>query len=218
MAEVLRRPERFCGMHFFNPVHKMPLVEVVRGAATSDEAVASIYALALRFGKVPVVVRDGPGFLVNRILGPYLNEAGWLLADGATVQEIDAAARDFGMPMGPLRLIDEVGIDVSTHAGTSMYEGLGERLAPAPALVALAGTGRLGRKGGLGFYRYERGKEQGVDEAIYEALGAAVPAHRGGKLAARGDPAQARDPHDQRGGAHPVRRRRRLRRRRWTSP
>ena len=182
MAEVLDNPERFCGMHFFNPVHRMPLVEVVRGARTGDRAVATVYALALRMGKVPVVVRDGPGFLVNRILAPYLNEAGFLLGDGATVDEVDRAARDFGMPMGPLRLVDEVGIDVSNHAGTSMYAALGERLTPAPALVALGGTGRLGRKGGLGFYRYEKGKEKGVDPELYDALGSAVPAQRGDRV------------------------------------
>ncbi len=171
MAEALRRPQRFCGMHFFNPVHRMPLVEVVRGAATSDDTIATIYALSLRLGKVPVVVADGPGFLVNRILTPYLNEAGWLLAEGVSVEAIDAAAHAFGMPMGPLRLVDEVGIDVSTHAGAIMHEALGERLEPAPPLVALGASGRLGRKGGSGFYTYEDGKEKGVDTSIYDALG-----------------------------------------------
>ncbi len=181
MAEALERPERFCGMHFFNPVHRMPLVEVVRGSATDDETLATVYALALRLGKVPVVTRDGPGFLVNRILSPYLNEAGYLLGDGATVEEVDRAARDFGMPMGPLRLIDEVGIDVSRHAGQAMREALGERLAPSPVLEKLAASGRLGRKGGKGFYRYdEGGREKGVDPDVYADLGAAVPAERGG--------------------------------------
>jgi 3-hydroxyacyl-CoA dehydrogenase/enoyl-CoA hydratase/3-hydroxybutyryl-CoA epimerase len=127
-----------------------------------------------------VVVKDGPGFLVNRILAPYLNEAGWLLADGASIQRVDEAARAFGMPMGPLRLIDEIGIDVSTHAGASMAQALGPRLDPAPALVALGGSGRLGRKGGLGFYRYEKGKEKGVDEGAYAALGQTVPTERPG--------------------------------------
>jgi 3-hydroxyacyl-CoA dehydrogenase/enoyl-CoA hydratase/3-hydroxybutyryl-CoA epimerase len=178
MADVLRRRDRFCGMHFFHPVHRMPLVEVVRGSKTSDEAVRTVCALALRLGKVPVVVEDGPGFLVNRVLAPYLNEAGWLLADGVSVQHIDAAARAFGMPMGPLRLLDEVGIDVSTHAGTSMADALGDRLAPAPPLVALAASGRRGRKGGLGFYRYQKGKERAVDEAVYDDLGDAVPSGR----------------------------------------
>lgn len=178
MAEALQRPERFCGMHFFNPVDRMPLVEVVRGRASSDRAVATVYALALRLGKVPVVVRDGPGFVVNRILGPYLNEAGWLLGDGARIDRIDAAAKAFGMPMGPLRLIDEIGIDVSRHAGAALHEALGERLAPSPVLLALGNTKRLGRKGGVGFYLYEKGDEKRIDDTVYAELGSVVPAPR----------------------------------------
>jgi 3-hydroxyacyl-CoA dehydrogenase/enoyl-CoA hydratase/3-hydroxybutyryl-CoA epimerase len=178
MAEALERPERFCGMHFFNPVDRMPLVEVVRGAATSDQTVATVYGFATALGKVPVVVNDGPGFLVNRILGPYLNEAGFLLGDGASVAQIDKVAKDFGMPMGPLRLIDEIGIDVSRHAGAALHEALGDRLTPSPALVALGRTNRLGRKGGGGFYRYEKGREKGIDESIYEVLGSVLPPTR----------------------------------------
>lgn len=177
MGEGLRRPERLCGLHFFNPVHKMPLVEVVRGSGTGDEATATAYALALALGKVPVVVRDAPGFLVNRILGPYLNEAGHLLAEGASVEAVDAAAKDFGMPMGPLRLLDEVGIDVARHAGEVLYEAFGDRLEPSAPLVAIGRTERLGRKGGLGFYDYE-GKKEEVDPGIYEALDGAVPEGR----------------------------------------
>jgi len=170
MADALERPERFGGMHFFNPVHRMPLVEVIRGSGTSDHAVATIYRLALDLGKVPVVVRDGPGFLVNRVLGPYLNEAGFLLQDGYSVTTIDRVATDFGMPMGPLRLIDEVGIDVSRHAGQALHEALGDRLAPSPVLVELGETERLGRKGGRGFYVYDKGRERGVDASIYAEL------------------------------------------------
>jgi 3-hydroxyacyl-CoA dehydrogenase len=178
MASSLSRPDNFVGLHFFNPVHRMPLVEVVRGAHSSDLAVATAYALALRLGKVPVVTADGPGFLVNRILGPYLNEAGFLLADGVSVEAIDKAAKRFGMPMGPLRLVDEVGVDISQHAGQAMYEALGERLSPAPPIVALAESGRLGKKGGVGFYRYEGAKEKGVDSDIYAVLSSTVPAGR----------------------------------------
>ena len=178
MSEGLKRPENLAGMHFFNPVHRMPLVEVIRGSRSSDRAVATVYALALRLGKVPVVTTDGPGFLVNRVLGPYMNEAGHLLADGASIEDVDRAATEFGMPMGPLRLIDEVGIDVSTHAGASLYEALGDRLEPSAPLAALADTGRLGKKGGLGFYRYEKDKEVGVDETIYAVLKSAVPSQR----------------------------------------
>lgn len=178
MAETLARPDRFLGMHFFNPVHKMPLVEVVRGARTSGTTLATVHALAVALGKVPVVCRDGPGFLVNRILGPYLNEAGWLLSEGATVEAVDAAATGFGMPMGPLRLIDEVGHDIARHAGATLHEAFGERIAPSPTLVALAETDRLGRKNGRGFYRYADGKEQGVDAEIYPDMAGAVPAER----------------------------------------
>jgi 3-hydroxyacyl-CoA dehydrogenase/enoyl-CoA hydratase/3-hydroxybutyryl-CoA epimerase len=178
MAEALERPDRFCGMHFFNPVDRMPLVEVVRGGGSSNRAVTTVYNFALELGKVPVVVGDGPGFLVNRILGPYLNEAGFLLGDGASVEQIDRVAKDFGMPMGPLRLIDEIGIDVSRHAGAALHEALGTRLAPSPVLAALGKTNRLGRKGGGGFYRYEKGREKGVDESIYEVLGSVLPPKR----------------------------------------
>lgn len=182
LAGGLRRPERLCGLHFFNPVHRMPLVEIVRGRSTSDAVVATAYAFAVRLGKVPVVVGDGPGFLVNRILAPYLNEAGWLLGDGATVEEVDRAALEFGMPMGPLRLLDEVGIDVATHAGAVLHTALGERLAPAPALAALAAGGRKGHKDGRGLYRYEKGKEKGVDRSVYADLGPSVPDRRGGRV------------------------------------
>jgi 3-hydroxyacyl-CoA dehydrogenase/enoyl-CoA hydratase/3-hydroxybutyryl-CoA epimerase len=178
MAEALALPDRFLGMHFFNPVHKMPLVEVVVGARTSDATAATVHALAVALGKVPVVCRDGPGFLVNRILGPYLNEAGWLLSEGATIEAVDAAATAFGMPMGPLRLIDEVGHDIARHAGATLHEAFGERMAPSRTLVALAETDRLGRKNGRGFYRYADGKEQGVDADVYAAMGEVVPAER----------------------------------------
>jgi len=179
MADALLRPERFCGMHFFNPVHRMPLVEVVRGPATDDLTVATVYRLAVRLGKVPVVVGDGPGFLVNRILGPYLNEGGFLLADGYPVEVVDAVAKGFGMPMGPLRLIDEIGMDVSRHAGEALHRALGARLEPSPVLAQLGATDRLGRKSGAGFYRYEKGKEQGVDPGVYADFGLAAPAGNG---------------------------------------
>lgn len=178
MQSVLARPGDFCGMHFFNPVHRMPLVEVIRGAASSDDAIATIFALARRLGKTPIIVEDGPGFLVNRILGPYLNEAGWLLADGASVEAVDQALTRFGMPMGPLRLLDEVGFDVSRHAGATLHDAFGERMAPAPPLIAMEHTKLLGRKGGMGFYIYEDEREKGRNDGIYQALGAAVPAER----------------------------------------
>lgn len=167
MARVLDRPERFAGMHFFNPVHRMPLVEIVRGATTSDDAVQTLAALAVRLGKVPVVTADAPGFLVNRILGPCLNEAGHLLDEGWDARAVDRAWKRFGMPMGPYRLMDEVGIDVMSHAGATMAESFGDRMAPAAALVALGRSGRTGRKGGRGFYLYARGREKAFDTSVY---------------------------------------------------
>jgi 3-hydroxyacyl-CoA dehydrogenase / enoyl-CoA hydratase / 3-hydroxybutyryl-CoA epimerase len=178
MQSVLTRPASFAGMHFFNPVHRMPLVEVIRGGRSSDEAVATVVALARRLEKVPVVVNDGPGFLVNRILAPYLNEAGWLLSEGGSIEQIDRVLRGFGMPMGPLRLLDEVGLDVARHAGAVMSAAFGERLQPPPTLVALEKTKLLGRKGGRGFYEYEDGREKGVNEGVYAELSGALPAQR----------------------------------------
>ncbi len=178
IQDALSRPERFCGMHFFNPVHRMPLVEVIRGERSSDEALATAFALALRLGKTPLLVDDGPGFLVNRLLAPYLNEAGWLLADGAGIDQVDRTLREFGMPMGPFRLLDEVGLDISRHAGETLHEAFGERMRPAPPLAALGGTDRLGRKNGRGFYTYEEGREKGVDDAVYAELAPTVPAAR----------------------------------------
>jgi 3-hydroxyacyl-CoA dehydrogenase/enoyl-CoA hydratase/3-hydroxybutyryl-CoA epimerase len=178
MQEVLERPGSFAGMHFFNPVHRMPLVEVIRGAATGDTAIATVVALTRRLDKTPVIVNDGPGFLVNRILAPYLNEAGWLLAEGGSVEQIDRVLKRFGMPMGPLRLLDEVGLDVARHAGSVMSSAFGERLAPPPTMVALEKTDLLGRKGGRGFYVYESGRDKSVNEGIYTRLAGALPAER----------------------------------------
>ncbi|HEY0810636.1 MAG TPA: 3-hydroxyacyl-CoA dehydrogenase NAD-binding domain-containing protein, partial [Longimicrobiales bacterium] len=171
MQSALARPANFAGMHFFNPVDRMPLVEIIRGKQTSDEAIATVFSVARKLEKTPVLVNDGAGFLVNRILAPYLNEAGWLLVDGASIEDVDKALVHFGMPMGPLRLLDEVGLDVSRHAGRVMYEAFGERLRPAPPLVALEKSQRLGKKGGLGFYKYEDGQEKEIDEAVYAELG-----------------------------------------------
>ncbi|MGD8278080.1 MAG: 3-hydroxyacyl-CoA dehydrogenase family protein, partial [Gemmatimonadota bacterium] len=184
MQEVLDRPADFCGMHFFNPVHRMPLIEIVRGRHSGDRAIASVVALARRLDKTPVIVNDGPGFLVNRILAPYLNEAGWLLGEGGAIDAIDRVLLDFGMPMGPFRLLDEVGFDVARHAGATMQDAFGERMQSPPALDALPATQLLGRKGGLGFYRYEKDREAGVNDAIYGKLGSSVPGSRTGLDAA----------------------------------
>lgn len=158
IAAPLPHPERVVGLHFFNPVRKMPLVEIVRGPATSDVSVARAAALTVRLGKTPVVVADVAGFLVNRLLGPYLDEAVRLFVGGADCARLDRALLDFGMPMGPLRLIDEVGLDIGMHVAASLHGAYGERMTPTDGIAALAGDERLGAKTGKGFYDHPRGK------------------------------------------------------------
>lgn len=172
MQSVLEHPERMAGFHFFNPVDRMPLIEVVRGTETDDETVASLVALAKRLGKTPVVVKDGPGFLVNRILGPYLNEAGHFLEEYGNIEAIDRAFVEFGMPMGPLRLLDEVGLDVAQKAGKVLQAAFGERSAPSSSVIdKLVAEGRLGKKSGRGFYRYD-GKRETPDATVLAIAGA----------------------------------------------
>ncbi len=171
MQSVLERPERFAGFHFFNPVDRMPLVEVIRGAVTDDRTTASLVALAKHLGKTPVVVKDGPGFLVNRILGPYLNEASYLLLETGDVEAVDRAFVSFGMPMGPLRLLDEVGIDVAQKAGKVLARAFGNRVEASGLLDRLVERGRLGRKTGIGFYRYD-GKRAVADPEVSSMVGA----------------------------------------------
>lgn len=170
MQRVLDHPERMGGFHFFNPVDRMPLIEVIRGNGTDDVTVASLVALAKRLGKTPVVVNDGPGFLVNRILGPYLNEAGHFLVEYGNISAIDRAFVEFGMPMGPLRLLDEVGLDVAQKAGKVLAAAFGERVVPSPALDELVAEGRLGKKAGRGFYRYD-GKKETPDATVLALVG-----------------------------------------------
>jgi 3-hydroxyacyl-CoA dehydrogenase/enoyl-CoA hydratase/3-hydroxybutyryl-CoA epimerase len=162
-------PGRVAGMHFFNPVHRMPLVEVIRGERTSDETVATIFALAKTLGKTPVVVRDAPGFLVNRILAPYLSEAVRLVQDGCRIEDVDAAMTEFGMPVGPLALLDDVGLDVATKGGEVLQAAFPERLKMGGE-DALAAAGRLGRKNGKGFYDYAGGKRGEPAREAYAAL------------------------------------------------
>lgn len=172
MQKVMKRPERFVGMHFFNPVHKMPLVEVIRGEKTSDEAVTTIFQFCKKIGKTPVVVKDAPGFLVNRLLVAFLNEAIYLLIDGAPIDEIDQVLSDFGMPMGALELIDEVGVDVGDKVLHILHDAFGARMLPAPLTSKVLAAGRLGKKAGKGLYTYEgREKKKVLDPKIYEILG-----------------------------------------------
>jgi 3-hydroxyacyl-CoA dehydrogenase/enoyl-CoA hydratase/3-hydroxybutyryl-CoA epimerase len=171
IAEASRRPEQVIGMHFFSPVARMPLLEVIPTAATAPQTVSTAVGFGRRLGKTVIVVKDAPGFWVNRILGPYMNEAAHLLLSGVRPEEIDGAMVQFGFPVGPITLLDEVGIDVAQHAGEVLQAAFGERMTPPPALGALVKDGRLGRKAGKGFYTYSGGKKGGVDSAIYPLLG-----------------------------------------------
>ncbi len=166
MASVLEHPERFVGLHFFNPVNRMPLVEVIAGEATSPGTVASVVALAHALKKTTVVVKDRPGFLVNRILIPYLNEAGVLLQEGVGFERIDRLVEAFGMPMGPFALADETGIDVGYKVIQELEAAFSPRLQAAPVLDRFIQAGLLGRKSGGGFYRYEGRKRMPNPEAV----------------------------------------------------
>lgn len=161
LAEALARPENFCGMHFFNPVHMMPLVEVIRGAKTSDNAVARTVAYANAMGKKPIVVKDCPGFLVNRVLFPYLAGFAMLVRDGVDFHRIDKLMETWGWPMGPAYLLDVVGIDTAVHAEKVMAEGFPDRMQRSftSCTDALFAAGRLGQKSEKGFYNYELDKK-----------------------------------------------------------
>lgn len=170
-------PRYFAGMHFFNPVDKMPLVEVIRGEKTSDETIATVYELSKKMGKLPVVVKDGPGFLVNRLLLPYMAEAAFLLQEGMSIETVDKAyVKSFGMPMGPFALMDEVGLDVCMKVLKIFKKAFGSRIEIAPLMEKLEKSGRLGKKNKKGFYTYdEKGKRQSVDSSVYTDLGLATP-------------------------------------------
>ena len=161
LASVLERPENFVGMHFFNPVHRMPLVEVIRGEKSSEEAVATTVALAEKMGKVPVVVNDCPGFLVNRVLFPYFGAFDLLIKQGADFVQIDKVMEKFGWPMGPAYLMDVVGIDTGVHGAEVMAEGFPDRMKPDYKVSGqiLFEANRLGQKNGVGFYKYETDKK-----------------------------------------------------------
>lgn len=182
LATALVQPARFCGLHFFNPVRRMTLVEVVRGPATSDATVATAVAHAKRLGKCPVVVRDSPGFLVNRLLMPYLHESVEMLREGIDPRRIDRVARAFGMPMGPLELYDMIGLDTAFYAGLVLDDAYGDRIEASPVIPALVKSGRLGRKTGAGFYVYDakagqQAKPNRPDEGVPALVAAyALPA------------------------------------------
>ena len=170
LAEQLKRPEQFCGIHFFNPVRRMKLVEIIRGKSTAETTIATAVTYAKRLGKMPIVVNDGPGFLVNRLLLPYMNEALELLSDGAAIKDIERASKSFGMPMGPLTLYDMVGIDTAFYAGRTMWEAYPDRIVASPILPALVKSGRLGQKSGRGFFNYENRKRKAEPDPAFDDL------------------------------------------------
>jgi 3-hydroxyacyl-CoA dehydrogenase/enoyl-CoA hydratase/3-hydroxybutyryl-CoA epimerase/enoyl-CoA isomerase len=176
LAEGLKRPQNFVGMHFFNPVHMMPLVEVIRGKQSSDEAVAATVKLAQKMGKTPIVVNDCPGFMVNRVLFPYFAGFHMLLRDGADFQAVDKAMEKFGWPMGPAYLMDVVGMDTAVHAAGVMAEGFPDRMQPdfRSTTQVLVEAQRYGQKNGLGYYSYapdKKGKpKKSPDPAAYELI------------------------------------------------
>jgi 3-hydroxyacyl-CoA dehydrogenase/enoyl-CoA hydratase/3-hydroxybutyryl-CoA epimerase/enoyl-CoA isomerase len=184
LAEGLKRPQNFVGMHFFNPVHMMPLVEVIRGAKSSDAAIATTVALAQKMGKTPIVVNDCPGFLVNRVLFPYFAGFHMLLRDGADFQAVDKAMERFGWPMGPAYLMDVVGMDTAVHAAEVMAEGFPDRMRPdfKATTAVLVEAGRLGQKNGKGYYVYAPDKKgrpkKSVDATTYELIAPVVAQRR----------------------------------------
>lgn len=173
IAEAAKRPENVIGMHYFSPVDKMPLLEVIATEQTSPEVIATTVAMGKRQGKTVIVVKDGAGFYVNRILAPYINEAARLLKEGVAIDRIDDALTRFGFPVGPFTLLDEVGIDVGSKVGPILYEAFGERMQPADAADRLLADGRYGKKSKKGFYKYEGGRKgrKIVDDSVYTLLG-----------------------------------------------
>ncbi|GAA5481669.1 FAD-dependent oxidoreductase [Haloferula sargassicola] len=166
LAGSIENPWRLLGLHFFNPVHRMQLVEVVRTDQTSDEAIATAIAFVRRIGKMPVLVKDSPGFLVNRILLPYLVEAAEIFEKGGNPKVIDDAMLDFGMPMGPLRLLDEVGLDVAAHVAHTLAAAFPDRMRVPAIAEKLVEAGHLGRKSGKGFYRYGKNGHEPSPKAL----------------------------------------------------
>jgi 3-hydroxyacyl-CoA dehydrogenase/enoyl-CoA hydratase/3-hydroxybutyryl-CoA epimerase len=174
IAEAAQRPENVIGMHFFSPVNKMPLLEIIRGPKTSSQTVATVVSLGKKLGKTVIVVNDGPGFYTSRILAPYMNEASYLLLEGAAVEELDKALTGFGFPVGPMQLLDEVGIDVGAKVAHTMTDAFGARMKPPEGFEKVVEAGRLGRKSKKGFYLYpdveEKGAKKQVDQSIYDLL------------------------------------------------
>ena len=171
IAEAVQDPQRVVGMHFFSPVAKMPLVEVVAHAQTAPWVVATVASFGRAMNKTVLVVKDSPGFWVNRILAPYLREAWLLLEEGVEAEALDSAMTEFGFPVGPVTLLDEIGLDVVLESSEAMYEAFGERLKPLAGVARMVNEGRLGRKSGRGLFQYRRGKKKRIDASAYDLIG-----------------------------------------------
>lgn len=169
IAEHAKRPENVLGMHYFSPVHKMPLLEIIKTPQTRPEAIATALAIGRKMGKTCIVVNDGPGFFTSRVIGAYINEAGWLLQEGARIEDIDRAMERFGFPVGPMKLIDEVGIDVGVKAGAILKAEFEARWDAPRGLEVIVDDGRKGKKNGRGFYLYGA-ESKGPDASIYDLL------------------------------------------------
>jgi 3-hydroxyacyl-CoA dehydrogenase / enoyl-CoA hydratase / 3-hydroxybutyryl-CoA epimerase len=170
IAAAAKNPANVIGMHFFSPVNKMPLLEVIRAEKSSDEAIATAVAVGKKMGKTVIVVKDGVGFYTTRILAPYSSEAAHILAQGAPIEQIDRALTKFGWPVGPMALMDEVGLDVGAKIAKVVIEAFGERMAPPKQFEKVVDDGRLGRKNGRGVYLYD-GKKKRPDDTLYELVG-----------------------------------------------
>ena len=171
IAAEAQHPDRVLGMHFFSPVEKMPLLEVIPTDRTSVDALVTAVQFGRRMGKTVIVVADSPGFWVNRILLPYLNEAGFLLEEGVPIEVLDRVMLAWGFPVGPVTLLDEVGLDVAEKAGKVMHQSFGTRLTPSRVISVMRADDRLGRKNGRGFFFYKDGQKSGADGSVFQLLG-----------------------------------------------
>jgi 3-hydroxyacyl-CoA dehydrogenase/enoyl-CoA hydratase/3-hydroxybutyryl-CoA epimerase len=172
LAEAAARPENVIGLHFFSPVEKMPLLEIITHKGTANWVTATSHAFGKQIGKTPIIVNDAPGFYANRILSPYMAEAALLLEEGVRMEEIDAAMTSWGYPVGPITLYDEVGLDVAQKAGKILAAAFADRMRPSSVLDRMVADGRQGRKNGRGFFTYgEDGKKAGPDETVYAVIG-----------------------------------------------
>ncbi len=169
IASQAKRAEQVIGLHYFSPVEKMPLAEVIPHEGTSEQTIATVVDFARQQGKTPIVVKDKAGFYVNRILAPYMNESAHLLLSGEPIESIDNALLDFGFPVGPITLLDEVGVDIGSKIMPILVEELGERFKGPDVFDILLKDGRKGRKSGKGFYTY-KGKKKSVDSSVYKTL------------------------------------------------